>query len=67
MSDRNNTGAKVSLPEYAARAIIDVTAKTVVTVVPVAVGYVAYFHGAEIAQAIRTRYNKIKNRPSRAR
>lgn len=62
MSDRNNTGAKVSLPEYAARAIIDVTAKTVVTVVPVAVGYVAYFHGAEIASAIRARYNKIKNR-----
>ena len=62
MSDRNNTGAKVSLPEYAARAIIDVTAKTVVTVVPVAVGYVAYFHGAEIASAIRARYNKIKTR-----
>lgn len=62
MSDRNNTGAKVSLPEYAARAIIDVAAKTAVTVVPVAVGYVAYFHGAEIAQAIRDRYAKIKNR-----
>ena len=65
MSDRNNTGAKVSLPEYAARAIIDVTAKTIVTVVPVAVGYVAYFHGAEIAQAFRNRYNKIKNRNRR--
>jgi hypothetical protein len=65
MSDRNNTGAKVSLPEYAARAIIDVTAKTLVTVVPVAVGYVAYFHGAEIAQAIRNRYNKIKPRNRR--
>lgn len=62
MSDRNNTGAKVSLPEYAARAIIDVTAKTVVTVLPIAVGYTAYFHGPEIAQAIRNRYNKIKNR-----
>ena len=67
MSDRNNTGATVSLPEYAARAIIDVTAKTVVTVVPVAVGYVAYFHGAEIASAIRARYNKIKNRPRNPR
>lgn len=62
MSDRNNTGAKVSLPEYATRAIIDVTAKAAVTVIPIVVGYTAYFHGAEISQAIRNRYNKIKNR-----
>lgn len=65
MSDRNNTGAKVSLPEYAARAIIDVTAKAAVTVIPLAAGYVVYFHGAEISQAIRNRYNKIKNRNRR--
>lgn len=60
-----NTGAKVSLPEYAARAIIDVTAKTVITVVPLAASYAVFFHGPEIAQAVRTRYQRLKNRRNR--
>jgi hypothetical protein len=60
-----NTGAKVSLPEYAARAIIDVTAKTVITVVPIAASYAVFFHGPEIAHGIKTRYQNLKNRRKR--
>lgn len=56
------SGAKLSTTEYATRKLIDVAAAIAVPVATFAAGYVVYFHGEDIAQGIKTKINKIKNR-----
>lgn len=56
MADTN--GVKISLPEYTARKVLDVTARALPPLLIMTGGYILYFHGEEIA-------NSIKNRKAR--
>lgn len=57
-----NTGNKVQLGEYVARAAIDVTQKALPPLITISASYVAYFHGHDISNWIRRKLNTPKKR-----
>lgn len=59
---KDATGNKLSTTEYATRKAIDVAAAIAVPVATFAAGYLVYFHGEDIAAAIKRNLNKVKNR-----
>lgn len=56
------SGAKLSTSEYAARKMIDVAAAVAVPLASFTAGYVVFFHGEDIANAIKTRLNRVKTK-----
>lgn len=53
-----NTGNKVSLPEYTARAVINIAERALPPILTAASGYVVWFHGNDIANWIRNKTKK---------
>lgn len=54
------SGAKLSVLEYATRKAIDVAAAVAVPVATFTAGYIVYFHGSDIAENIKRRIRRVK-------